>query len=98
MVTFCIEEPEIKGNHRDSAAAKWLESQGFKLRNPEDTWHREGPWIFINPDNMTYRYCPHYGCGPSDDHLFAGVHFSLDEFKAIWGAVLSARARKVGMD
>lgn len=47
MVTFCIEETEIKENHRDSDAAKWLESQGFKLRNSGDTWHREGPWIFL---------------------------------------------------
>lgn len=95
MQTFCIEEAEVKENHRDSTVAKWLESQGFKVHNPEDTWHRVGPWVFVDADAKTYRYCPHYGCGPSLDSLFAGVFFSFEEFKAIWGAVLSARKRRL---
>ena len=89
---YVIEEGAIANNHKDSAVAKWLEERGFALKNPEDMWHRVGPWIFVDDEEMYYRYCPHFGTGPSD--VFADVHFRFEEFKAIWTAVMSARARK----
>jgi len=92
MSQFCIEDAEIKDNHRDSAVARWLEEQGFRDERPEDTWHRVGPWIFACTDTMTYRYCPHWavGCGS----VFEDVNFTFGEFRAIWASVASARDRK----
>lgn len=91
-MTYCIEEAEIAGNHRTSRAALWLEAHGFTLHRPEDTFHRVGPWIFVNSDGMEYRYCPHFGTGPSE--VFENVHLSFEEFKAVWTAVMSASGRK----
>ena len=91
-MTYCIEEAEIAGNHRTSRAALWLEAHGFTLHRPEDAFHRVGPWIFVNSDSLEYRYCPHFGTGPSE--VFENVHLSFEEFKAVWTAVMSASGRK----
>ena len=91
-MTYCIEEAEIAGNHRTSRPALWLETHGFTLHRPEDTFHRVGPWIFVNSDSLEYRYCPHFGTGPSE--VFENVHLSFEEFKAVWTAVMSASGRK----
>ena len=90
-MTYCIEEAEIAGNHRTSRAALWLEANGFTLHRPEDTFHRVGPWIFVNSGSLEYRYCPHFGTGPSE--VFENVHLSFEEFKAVWTAVMSASGR-----
>lgn len=90
---YCIEEAEIAGNHRDSTTAKWLEAQGFSLHHPvADAYHRVGPLIFVDSDNLEYWYCPHFGTGPGA--VFEDVHFRFEEFKVIWTAVMSASGRK----
>jgi hypothetical protein len=60
---FCVEDAAIYENHQDSWIVKYLEEHGFSNLYPDDTLHRVGPWLWVDVENMTYRYHPHYGVG-----------------------------------
>ena len=88
---FCIEDIAIYENHRDSWIVKYLESHGFTDLRPEDTWHRSGPWLWVDVETMKYKYHPHYGVGDGDEPLL-GVNFTGKDFCTIW-EILERRRR-----
>ena len=89
-MVFEIEYIAIHDNHNDSWIAKYLDKHGFTLRNPYDTFHRVGPWIWVYLKDMTYGYCPHYGvsCG----HSQLDTSLTGKDFCTIW-EILSRRQR-----
>ena len=88
---FCIEDIAIYENHLDSWIAQYLDNHGFSNTHPDDTWHREGPWIWVNVETMSYQYCPHYGVS-SGKPLF-DIFITGKDFCTIWEII--ERRRKL---
>lgn len=88
---ICVESAEVMRNHWDSSFAKYLIEKGFTDTSLKDFNHRVGPWVWVDLKDKTFKYCAHFGCGPGE--VFADVHFNVDEFKAIYAAVETARVR-----
>ena len=90
---FCIEDAAIMDDHHSSWIARYLDEVGFRDDTPEG-YHRDGPWLWVDVNSMTYRYHPRYGVGYGTP--IGEVNLTGEDFRTIWSVI--ANRRKVNAE
>ena len=87
---FLIEDKAILADHGSSWIVRYLEEHGFTDDTPE-YYYRQGPWLWIDANTMTYRYHPRWAVGIGTP--IANIQLTGKDFAGIW-EIIEKRKRK----